>query len=83
LFAETLLADLRARATVDAQGVRWSNFEHQATPPELEPRRGWAHGSAGIIRELLRYARITTAKNGCCDTWYAVTMPDHLPPAGR
>ena len=79
-FAETLLADLHARATVDAKGVRWSNFEHTATPPELEPRRNWAHGSAGITRELLRYARISKAPHGPhTNTWYAVTMPDHLP----
>lgn len=73
-FAQVLLADLAARATQDEQGVRWSNFEHTATPSELEPRIGWAHGNAGIIRELLRYARIRSNR----DAGYAVAMPDHL-----
>jgi hypothetical protein len=80
-FAETLVADLAARATVDEAGARWSNVEHTATPSELAPQTGWAHGSAGIIRELLRYARI---RSGAAPeaSWYAVAMPDHLPVAG-
>jgi Lanthionine synthetase C-like protein len=72
-FAEVLFADIDARATVDAAGARWSNYEHKATPPELEPQTGWAHGNAGIIRELLRYARLRTGR----DPAYAVAMPDH------
>ena len=47
------MADLVARAD---HGL-WSNREHRADPPDLEPRLGWAMGSAGIARELLRYAR--------------------------
>ena len=72
-FAEVLFADIDARATVDAAGARWSNHEHKATPPELEPQTGWAHGNAGIIRELLRYARLRTGR----DPAYALAMPDH------
>ena len=74
-FAELLVDDLIERATVDESGVRWSNHEHTATPGELEPQIGWAHGNAGIVRELLRYARI----EGGADPAYAVAMPDHLP----
>lgn len=91
-FAAGLVADLQAHATVDDTGARWSNFEHRNEPPELEPQPGWAHGNAGIIRELLRYARIAGsggsagAAVGAANelprtTWYAVTMPDHLPTA--
>ncbi|HEX3921522.1 MAG TPA: lanthionine synthetase LanC family protein [Streptosporangiaceae bacterium] len=78
-FADVLAADLAARATVDAQGARWSNCEHRATPPTLVPRPGWAMGNAGIIRELLHYARIHDGR----DPGYAVTWPDHLPAAAR
>jgi hypothetical protein len=35
-----------------------SNVEHRKTPSNLEPRVGWAMGNAGIIRELLRFARL-------------------------
>ena len=55
-FADTLVADLQLRATVDANGARWSNVEFRNQPPELAPQPGWAHGNAGIIRELLRYS---------------------------
>jgi LPS sulfotransferase NodH len=72
-FADVLLADLAARATADADGVRWSNHEHRATPSALEPRTGWAMGNAGIIRELLRLARMSTGG----DPSYAVPWPDH------
>lgn len=70
-FADVLVADLAARATLDAAGARWSNVEHRATPSVLEPRTGWAMGTAGIVRELLRYARP--------DAGYAVPWPDHPP----
>jgi hypothetical protein len=50
-----LVEDVAARATVDADGVPWSNHEHRATPAALDPRTGWAMGNAGIIRELLRF----------------------------
>jgi hypothetical protein len=72
-FADTLAADIAAQATVDTDGVRWSNHEHRVTPSSLEPRTGWAMGNAGIIRELLRYQRLRTG----LDTTYAVTLPDH------
>ena len=74
-FADVLVDDLAARATVDADGVRWSNFEHRVTPSTLEPRNGWAMGNAGIVRELLRYARISADE----DPAYAVAWPDHPP----
>jgi hypothetical protein len=72
-FADVLVADIAARATVDSAGARWSNYEHRASPPELEPRPGWAMGNAGLIRELLRHARITAGR----DPRYAVQWPDH------
>ena len=68
-----LVADLTARATIDGAGTRWSNHEHRATPSTLEPRTGWAMGNAGIVRELLRFARIQTGG----DPRYVVTWPDH------
>jgi hypothetical protein len=72
-FADLLVADLGRRATVDASGARWSNVEYRAAPPELEPRPGWAMGNAGLVRELLRHARITAGR----DPSYAVQWPDH------
>ncbi|MGI9009065.1 MAG: lanthionine synthetase LanC family protein [Streptosporangiaceae bacterium] len=72
-FANVLVDDLAARATVDAGGARWSNDEHRASPPELAPRTGWAMGNAGIIRELLRDARIREGR----PEKYAVAWPDH------
>lgn len=71
--ADRLVADLEDRATVDGSGARWSNVEHRSSPPELEPRPGWAMGNAGILPELLRYARIRTGRSVA----YAVTWPDH------
>jgi hypothetical protein len=72
-FAEVLAGDLGARATVDAEGARWCNYEHRVTPSTLAPRTGWAMGNAGISRELLRYARIRDGR----DPGYAVAWPDH------
>ena len=74
-FTEVLVGDLVARATVDADGVRWSNHEHRATPSALEPHAGWAMGNAGIVRELMRFVR--TAGGG--DPAYAVPWPDQAP----
>ena len=42
-------------------------------PGTLAPRTGWAMGNAGIIRELLRYARIQEGR----DPGYAIAWPDH------
>ena len=72
-FANLLVADLMSRATVDADGARWSNVEHRTTPSTLEPLTGWAMGNAGIIRELLRFVRVSTGR----DPAYEVTWPDH------
>jgi hypothetical protein len=75
-FAEALVDDLMARATVDGVGARWSNFEHRVTPSTLEPRTGWAMGNAGIVRELLRYVRIRAGRNPA----YATDWPDQPAP---
>ncbi|WP_405685205.1 lanthionine synthetase C family protein [Streptomyces sp. NBC_01387] len=71
-FARVLVADIASRATVDEHGARWSNIEHRVNPSVLEPRNGWAMGNAGILRELLRFARIGTGR----DAAYAVDWPD-------
>ncbi len=71
-FAAVLVADLDNRATIDFGGARWSNYEYRDALPELEPQRGWAMGNAGIVRELLRYARIVDGR----DASYAVQWPD-------
>ncbi len=76
-FARVLVADLASRATVDADGARWSNVEHRNTPSTLEPEPGWAMGNAGIVRELLRFVRAGSGG----DPAYAVAWPDH--PAAR
>ena len=72
-FADVLVDDLIARAAIDDQGVRWSNHDYRATPPDLAPAPGWGMGSAGIVRELLRYARL----NDHDFAGYAVQWPDH------
>jgi hypothetical protein len=80
-FADVLVDDLTTQATIDEAGVRWSNHEHRADPPDLEPRPGWAMGNAGILRELLRYARLSEGDVGD----YAIAWPDHpvtVTPAG-
>lgn len=41
-FADELVDDLTTRATVDEVGARWSNYEHRATPPDVEPLPRWA-----------------------------------------
>ncbi|WP_323101429.1 lanthionine synthetase LanC family protein [Intrasporangium sp. YIM S08009] len=74
-FTDVLVDDLLARATIDASGARWSNHEHRSTPAELDPRPGWAMGNAGILRELLRYARLRTGRPDA----YAAPWPDHPP----
>ncbi|MDF8264887.1 lanthionine synthetase LanC family protein [Luteipulveratus flavus] len=72
VFADVLVRDLLARATTDADGVRWQNVEHREDPSTLPPEHGWAMGNAGIVRELLRYSRIRVGR----DPDYAVTLPD-------
>ncbi len=71
-FAQVLVDDLCSRATLDAEGARWSNVEHRATPSDLEPRTGWAMGNAGIIRELLRFIRVVDGRSPD----YFVPWPD-------
>ncbi|MCM2580176.1 lanthionine synthetase LanC family protein [Streptomyces meridianus] len=71
-FARVLIADLAARVVRDADGARWSNFEHRSTPGDLEPCTGWAMGNAGIVRELLRFVRLS--RGG--DPRYAFAWPD-------
>lgn len=74
-FAHVQVNDLQTRASLDGNGARWSNYEHRETPSDLEPQTGWAMGNAGIVRELLRFARLTTS--GSAD--YFVSWPDQVP----
>ncbi|MGW0995758.1 lanthionine synthetase LanC family protein [Streptomyces sp. NPDC002523] len=74
-FAHILVADLTARAIRGGDGARWSNIEHRATPSALEPSTGWASGNAGIVRELLRFVRLSRGGN----PRYAFPWPDQLP----
>ncbi|QKZ17819.1 lanthionine synthetase LanC family protein [Streptomyces chartreusis] len=78
-FAEVLVADIAAHATRDTDGARWSNVEHRATPSALEPRTGWAMGSAGIVRELLRHVRISRGGAPA----YAFAWPDQPAPRAQ
>ncbi|MEU9335533.1 lanthionine synthetase LanC family protein [Streptomyces sp. NPDC048290] len=71
-FARLLVADLTARAIRDGDGARWSHFEYRSTPGDLEPTTGWAGGNAGIVRELLRFVRLS--RGG--DPRYAFPWPD-------
>lgn len=74
-FADALVDDLAARATRDQDGARWSNHEHRKAAPDLDPRPGWAMGNAGIVRELLRYARLSAGQSGA----YVIPWPDQPP----
>ncbi|MBF9070161.1 lanthionine synthetase LanC family protein [Streptacidiphilus fuscans] len=71
-FAAALVADLSRRASVDDAGARWSNVEHRRSPSLLEPEYGWAMGNAGIVRELLRFVRVSRGDG----TGYSVAWPD-------
>jgi len=57
-FADELARDVLSRRIADAAGVRWSNTEFRADPPELEPVVGLMQGAAGIAGWLLRLARV-------------------------
>jgi len=59
-WAAELAADVLARRTADSSGVRWSNTEHRASPPELEPAVGFMQGAAGIAAWLLRLAAVAS-----------------------
>ncbi|MBT3152647.1 lanthionine synthetase C family protein [Streptomyces sp. CHD11] len=78
-FAHVLVADLAVRAIRDGDGARWSNVEYRDAPSDLEPRTGWAMGNAGIVRELLRFVRLS--RGG--DPRYAFTWPDQPPVPAR
>lgn len=57
-WADTLALDILNRRISDAAGVRWSNTEFRADPPDLPPAVGWMQGAAGIAGFLLRLARV-------------------------
>ena len=69
-FADELARDVLTRQIADSAGVRWSNTEFRADPPELEPVVGLMHGAAGIAAWLLRLARVHQDGPGArCVTW--------------
>jgi hypothetical protein len=77
-FAHVLVTDLVTRATRDGDGARWSNLEQRNGPVDLEPCTGWAMGNAGIVRELLRFVRLSRGD----DPGYAFVWPDQPPLSG-
>lgn len=78
-FADLLVDDLVEQVTLDRFGARWSNYEHRAENPHLAPEAGWAMGNAGILRELLRYARVRSGRS----ERYATQWPDHPRTSGQ
>ena len=69
-FTDLLVEDLRARAIPTDDGLCWRQHDFRSGDLPAEP--GWAMGNAGILRELLRYDRLTTGR----DPAYAVSLPD-------
>jgi lantibiotic modifying enzyme len=69
-WARTLAADVLGRCIAGQDGVRWSNTEHKASPPELEPAVGWMQGAAGIAGWLLRLARLQQDGPAAARVWW-------------
>ncbi|HET7017568.1 MAG TPA: lanthionine synthetase LanC family protein [Streptosporangiaceae bacterium] len=65
-FADELARDVLSRRIEDAAGVRWSNTEFRADPPELEPIVGLMQGAPGVAGWLLRLARVHQDGPGAC-----------------
>lgn len=57
-WAGALADDVLGRSIADGDGVRWSQTEHRASPPDLPPSVGWMQGAAGIAGWLLRLGRV-------------------------
>lgn len=53
-FSQRVTKDLMARATRDAQGVRWVQAEHRVKPELLVAQTGWMQGASGIGAWLLQ-----------------------------
>jgi lantibiotic modifying enzyme len=56
-FAQLMVDDLLARAIVDEEGMRWSNYEFRDPEPNLPPETTYMQGAAGIGSTLLRLHR--------------------------
>ncbi len=56
-FARLMSDDIVDRATVDDDGVRWSNIEHRLPNPVLPPDCGQMQGAAGIASWLFELDR--------------------------
>jgi lantibiotic modifying enzyme len=69
-WAEKLARDVLERRIADEAGVRWSQTEHTASPPELEPAVGWMQGAAGIAGWLLRLARLRREGTSAPRIWW-------------
>ena len=47
-FCEVLADDIRARAMVDGDGLKWLQAEHRVRPDLLQAQVGWAQGASGV-----------------------------------
>jgi lantibiotic modifying enzyme len=47
-FARRLSAQIAAKATRDAAGVRWVHAEHRTRPGDVAAQTGWMQGAAGL-----------------------------------
>jgi len=54
-FAHRMMADLVARGTLGADGIRWIHAEHRVRPEDVAAQTGLMQGSAGIGMLLLRF----------------------------
>jgi len=61
-FTLTIVDDLLDRAVIDERGMRWSNFEWRADPPELAAETGFMQGASGIGALLLRLGTLLDGK---------------------
>jgi lantibiotic modifying enzyme len=59
-FARLMSDDIVDRATVDGDGVRWSNIEHRRPDPVLPPDPGQMQGAAGIASWLFELDRFVS-----------------------
>lgn len=58
VWAGELADDVIGHATVDGDGMRWSNVEHTAAPPELPATPGLMQGAVGVASWLARLGRL-------------------------
>ena len=69
-WSAELAADVLGRRIADGDGVRWSQTEYRADPPDLEPEVGLMQGAAGIAAWLLRLARVGAEGSSARQLWW-------------